>query len=76
MALQSATINVMIAAARKAARGLLRDFGEVENLQVSKKGPGNFVSAADIKAEEVLREELERARPAYSFLLEESGHIE
>lgn len=76
MALQSATINVMTAAARKAARGLLRDFGEVENLQVSKKGPGNFVTAADIKAEQVLRQQLERARPAYGFLLEESGQIE
>ncbi len=73
---QSALINVMEKAARKAARGLRRDFGEVENLQVSRKGPADFVSAADLRAEEVLREELERARPGYSFLLEEQGQID
>ena len=72
---QTALINVMEKAARKAARSLRRDFGEVENLQVSKKGPADFVSAADLRAEEVLREELERARPGYGFLLEEAGHI-
>jgi len=75
MALQSALITVMATAARKAARGLVRDFGEVENLQVSRKGPANFVSAADTKAEKVLRQELERVRPGYSFLLEEGGAI-
>lgn len=71
----SATINVMVNAARKASRGLSRDFGEVENLQVSRKGPADFVSTADTKAEEVIREELEHARPDYSFLMEESGSI-
>jgi myo-inositol-1(or 4)-monophosphatase len=72
----SALINVMIAAARKAARTLKRDFGEVENLQVSLKGPGNFVTAADRKAEETLKAELSRARPGYSFLGEEGGRHE
>jgi len=74
--LRSALLNVMIKAARKAARGLKRDFGEVEHLQVSLKGPANFVTAADRKAEEVLREELLAARPGYSFLGEESGRTE
>jgi hypothetical protein len=69
----SALLNVMIAAARKAARTLKRDFGEVENLQVSLKGPGNFVTAADRKAEETLKAELAKARPGYGFLGEESG---
>ena len=74
MATRSALINVMIRAADKAARGLKRDFGEVENLQVSRKGPADFVSAADLRAEKVLREELSRARPGYALLMEESGH--
>ena len=74
--LHSALLNVMIKAARKAARGLARDFGEVEKLQVSLKGPANFVSAADRRAEETLREELLAARPGYSFLGEEGGRIE
>ena len=73
MATRSATINVMIKAADKAARRLKRDFGEVENLQVSRKGPADFVSAADLRAEKILREELGRARPGYGFLMEESG---
>jgi myo-inositol-1(or 4)-monophosphatase len=73
MAVRSATINVMASAALKAARGLIRDFGEVEQLQVSVKGPGEFVSAADVKAEKVLRTELAKARPGYGFLMEESG---
>lgn len=68
-----ALINVMEKACRKAARGLVRDFGEVEQLQVSKKGPSDFVSAADLKAEKILKEELERARPDFGFLMEESG---
>jgi myo-inositol-1(or 4)-monophosphatase len=72
----SALLNVMVGAARKAARSLKRDFGEVENLQVSVKGPGNFVTAADRRAEETLRIELARARPGYSFLGEESGRTE
>jgi myo-inositol-1(or 4)-monophosphatase len=70
---RSALLNVMIKAARQAARTLKRDFGEVENLQVSLKGPGNFVTAADRKAEETLRDELAKARPGYSFLGEEGG---
>jgi len=65
----------MVQAARKAARGLARDFGEVENLQVSVKGPADFVSAADHKAEQVIVEELQRARPGYPILAEESGEI-
>ncbi len=71
--LRSALLNVMIKAARKAGRMLKRDFGEVEHLQVSLKGPANFVTAADRRAEEILREELEHARPGYGFLGEESG---
>jgi len=72
----SALLNVMVGAARKAARALKRDFGEVENLQVSLKGPGNFVTAADRRAEETLRAELAKARPGYSFLGEEGGKHE
>ena len=72
----SALLNVMIAAARKAARALKRDFGELEKLQVSLKGPANFVSAADRRAEETLHAELMKARPGYSFLGEEGGHRE
>src|SRR6185437_4424668 len=71
--LHSALLNVMIAAARKAARALKRDFGEIEKLQVSLKGPANFVSAADRRAEETLRQELTKARPGYGFLGEEGG---
>src|SRR6204780_2565040 len=69
----SAHMTVMHAAAQKAAKRLLRDFNEVENLQVSMKGPGDFVSQADLRAEQTLREELEKARPGYAFLMEESG---
>ena len=76
MITDSANLNVMIRAARKAARGLLRDFGEVEQLQVSVKGPGDFVSAADRRAEEVIRAELMAARPAYGWLGEESVSVE
>src|SRR3979490_1812092 len=71
--LRSALLNVMIGAARKAARSLKRDFGEVEHLQVSLKGPANFVTAADRRAEEILRAELTKARPGYGFLGEEGG---
>src|SRR5215475_2605156 len=74
--LRSALLNVMVAAARKAARNLRRDFGEVEKLQVSLKGPANFVSAADHRAEETLRAELNKARPGYGFLGEEGGRHE
>jgi myo-inositol-1(or 4)-monophosphatase len=73
MAQASANINVMIKAARKAGRALVRDFGEVENLQVSTKGPGDFVSRADTKAEATIREELTEARPNYGWLGEETG---
>lgn len=69
----SPIMTVMQAAAQKAARRLLRDFNEVEQLQVSIKGPGDFVSQADLRAEQILREELDRARPGYAFLMEESG---
>ena len=72
----SALMNVMLGAARKAGRSLARDFGEVEQLQVSLKGPANFVSAADTRAEEILHKELSRARPGYGFLLEEHGEVE
>ncbi len=71
--LHSATLNVMTKAARRAGRGLNRDLGEVEHLQVSLKGPGHFVTAADRRAEETVREELAKARPAYGFLGEEGG---
>lgn len=72
----SALMNVMDQAARKAARALSRDFGEVEHLQVSVKGPADFVTAADTRAEQTLYEELSRARPGYGFLMEERGAIE
>jgi myo-inositol-1(or 4)-monophosphatase len=75
MATRSALLNVMFMAADKAARGLKRDFGEVENLQVSRKGPADFVSTADLKAEKTLKEELQKARPGYGFLMEESAEI-
>lgn len=72
---RSPVMQVMVQAVTKAGRSLRRDFGEVEQLQVSMKGPGDFVSAADRKAEETLRAELERARPGYGFLMEESGTV-
>jgi myo-inositol-1(or 4)-monophosphatase len=74
--INSALMNVMSAAAIKAGRGLKRDFGEVENLQVSVKGPGDFVTIADKKSEKILFDELSRARPGYSFILEEGGVVE
>ncbi|WP_287981255.1 inositol monophosphatase family protein [Acidiphilium sp.] len=70
---RSAHMTIMVAAAQKAARRLVRDFNEVEHLQVSVKGPSDFVSQADMRAEQTIREELERARPGYAFLMEESG---
>ncbi|MGE4221121.1 MAG: inositol monophosphatase family protein [Alphaproteobacteria bacterium] len=73
MAIRSANINVMARAAERAGRALIRDFGEVEQLQVSRKGPADFVSAADHKAEKIVRQELEKARPGFAFLMEESG---
>src|ERR1700688_810337 len=71
--LHSALINVMVKAARRAGRSLKRDLGEVENLQVSLKGPANFVTMADRRAEEMLHSDLTRARPGYGFIGEEGG---
>jgi len=68
-------MNVMVKACRKAAKVLIRDFGEIENLQVSLKGPGDFVSASDKRVEKILIEELQKARPSYSILSEEIGEI-
>jgi myo-inositol-1(or 4)-monophosphatase len=75
MKLSSANINVMVKACRKAAKTIIRDFGEIENLQVSLKGPGDFVTASDRKVETILINELQKARPDYSILSEELGEI-
>lgn len=75
MSAPSATITVMLRAAEKAAKSLLRDFGEVENLQVSRKGPANFVSAADLRAEEIIYQDLHKSRPSFGFLMEERGEV-
>jgi myo-inositol-1(or 4)-monophosphatase len=72
----SPALNVMTTAARKAGRKLVRDFGEVENLQISLKGPADFVSVADQRTESILVGELQKARPGYNFLVEEAGVIE
>jgi len=72
---RSPLLNVMAGAAHKAARRLIRDFGELENLQVSRKGPADFVSKADRRAEEVVRTALQKARPAYGLLMEEGGAV-
>ncbi len=72
---QSALITVIAKAVQKAGKGIMRDFGEIERLQVSKKGIANFVTSADLRTEKLLVEELQRARPKFSFLTEESGHI-
>ncbi|MDF1669194.1 MAG: inositol monophosphatase family protein [Roseovarius sp.] len=72
----SANLNIMMKAARKAGRSLVKDFREVENLQVSMKGAGDFVSRADLAAEAILKEELLGARPTYGWLAEEEGEIE
>ncbi|MBW4962217.1 inositol monophosphatase family protein [Sulfitobacter sp. CW3] len=69
----SANLNIMIKAARRAGRGLVKDFREVENLQVSMKGAGDFVSRADLQAEKIIKEELMGARPTYGWLAEEGG---
>src|ERR1700744_2549408 len=76
MAARSALVTVMVKAAEKAAKGLKRDFGEVERLQVSRKGPADFVSTADLSAQKILREELGKARPAYGFVMEEDDKAE
>ncbi|MAU96603.1 MAG: inositol monophosphatase [Fulvimarina sp.] len=73
---RSALLNVMTQAAMKAGRSLIRDFGEVQNLQVSVKGPADFVSNADTRAEEIVFRELSRVRPDWGFLMEERGEIE
>ena len=75
MRLNSANINVMVKSCRKASKTLIRDFGEVENLQVSLKGPGDFVTNCDKKVEKILIDELLKARPSYSILSEEIGEI-
>ena len=72
---RSALLNIMVTAAFKAGRSLTKDFGEVENLQVSVKGPADFVSKADHNAEKVVHAELSKARPTYGFLMEEGGEI-
>jgi myo-inositol-1(or 4)-monophosphatase len=73
---RSALLNVMVNAARKAGNSLSRDFGEVQNLQVSVKGPGDYVSQADHRAEEIVFNELSKVRPGYGFLMEERGAVE
>lgn len=75
MASMSPLMAIMHRASEKAAKSLLRDFGEVEQLQVSVKGPGDFVSAADRRAEQIIYAELSKARPGFSFLMEESGAV-
>ncbi len=74
--IRSPLMTVMTDAVMKASRSLKRDFGEVENLQVSRKGPGDFVSAADRRAEQIVREALQKARPDYGLVMEEGGVIE
>ena len=69
----SANLNVMIKASEKASKILIRDFGELEKLQVSKKGPSDFVTNSDLKAEKIIMEELKKARPNYSVISEETG---
>src|ERR671921_602580 len=73
--IRSPLMTVMTDAVMKASRSLKRDFGEVENLQVSRKGPGDFVTATDRKAEKILREALEKARPGYGLVMEEEGVV-
>jgi myo-inositol-1(or 4)-monophosphatase len=72
---RSALLNVMVSAAIKAGKSLSRDFNEVENLQVSRKGPADFVSKADLRAEQIIYDELRKARPTYAFLMEEGGEV-
>ena len=75
MRLNSPQINIMTRACMKASRSLIRDFGELENLQVSTKGPGDFVTSADKRTEKILIEELQKAHPDYGIITEESGQI-
>ena len=76
MAVRSPILNVMVGAAEKASRTMKRDFGEVEHLQVSRKGTNDFVTAADTRTEKILQYELAKARPAFGFIMEESGVVE
>ncbi len=75
LAISTPTLNAMFTASTRAAKGLIRDFGEVEHLQVSRKGPGDFVSKADLKAEQTIIDVLQKATPTYSMLLEEAGEF-
>ena len=75
MKIVSANMNVLVKAVRKSAKIIIRDFGEIEKLQVSLKGPGDFVTASDKKVEKILIDELQKARPDYSILSEEIGEI-
>ena len=75
MRLNSPQINIISKACMKASRSLIRDFGEIENLQVSTKGPGDFVTSADRRTEKILIEELQKAHPDYGIITEESGEI-
>ena len=75
MRLNSPQINLITKACMKASRSLIRDFGEIENLQVSSKGPGDFVSSADKRTEKILIDELQKAHPEYGIITEESGLI-
>jgi myo-inositol-1(or 4)-monophosphatase len=76
MAINTPLMNIMTAAVRKAGRAILRDFGELENLQVMRKGLADFVTKSDLKSERILKDELSRTRPHYGFVLEEGGVIE
>ena len=75
MRLSSPQMNIITKACNKAARYLIRDFGEIENLQVSSKGPGDFVTSADRRAEKTIIDELQKAHPDYGIVTEESGII-
>ena len=75
MKLNSPKINIITKACIKASRSLIRDFGEIENLQVSTKGPGDFVSSADKRTEKIIIEELQKAHPEYGIISEEAGII-
>ncbi len=72
MAIRSPLINVMVKTAEAAAKGLRRDFGEIEHLQVSRKGPADFVSNADLKSQKIIREDLSKARPSFGLIMEEN----
>ena len=72
----SPNLNIMIKASEKASKAIIRDFGEIENLQVAKKGPRDFVTKTDKRIEKILIQELTKAKKNFSFLTEESGKIE